>query len=371
MDDLKMLRDLGRDLEHEPADLLARQRDRLLAMSMAGSGPDHSGRRARLPRTTRAGRSAGGGLPVRRRRWAWAAAAAAVAAVTVAIAVVPAMLVRGSVPAARVVAGPSWDRPAKQGTSTNVLLVASDRPSPQSGLGVRADAIMLLHLAADPRRTMVITIPRRSVVRIPSCPAATGGTAPRLDMINRTLDIGGLECVWKTVESLTGLHVDHAVEVGYSGFAAIVDAMGGVSVKLPAAIDDPKAKLRLPAGTSVLDGAQALGYVRSRAAGDGSDLARTRRQAALLLELLRKATAESVLDDPARLARLLEAVSRSITTDRELDVATMTSMAQALGSAGPDIRFVDVPWEPYVNDRNLPQWKQPEADRLFATLAKD
>ena len=83
----------------------------------------------------------------------------------------------------------------------------------------------------------------------------------------------------KTVESMTGVRMDHYIEIDFAGFAKLVNALGGVTVTTTQDIDDGESHLHLPAGTHHLDGKQALGLARTRhGIGDGSDLGRIAQQ---------------------------------------------------------------------------------------------
>jgi LCP family protein required for cell wall assembly len=224
---------------------------------------------------------------------------------------------------------------------------------------------MLLHLPADRKKITVISIPRDSMVRIPSCGQ---GSPARTGMINSAFMTGGLACAWKTVESLTKVRVDHAIELDFSGFTAMVDAVGGVEVRLPRAMDDPRAKLNLPAGKSLVNGEQALAYVRSRhAIGDGSDLGRLKQQAQVMRELAKQA--KKLLASPAELLSFLAGATRWIKTDDGLDLETMRTIAVSLAKTDPeDMTFHVVPWGPYPEDPHRLQWVQPAADQPFATI---
>ncbi|MGI5162332.1 LCP family protein [Microbispora sp. CA-102843] len=350
MDDLTMLRDLGRGLEHEPPAGLARQRRRLLDEVTGG-------RRPRLTRWT-GGRRAG-----------WIALAA-VAVVTAALVVVPTVLLRGTT-GAQTVAPPTWERPQKNGGALTVLLLGSDRRPTSANvgdLGERSDLMVLLRLSADRKRATAVSLPRDSMVRIPQCRSADGKTvAAHQDLINQAYAIGGLTCAWRTVETTTGVRVDHAVAIRYDGLEKLVDALGGVVVTLPRAVDDPKSKLKLPAGRSVVDGRTAVAYARLRfALGDGSDIARVKRNTALMQAMLKKV---SRLDDPAALAAFVRVAATSATTDAGLDLDTMLGLARDVQRAGTRVSYVTVPWRPYTKDPNRIEWKQPDAARLFARLA--
>ncbi|WP_433236668.1 LCP family protein [Streptosporangium sp. CA-135522] len=355
MDDLTMLRDLGRELEHEPPVTLARQRGRLL---------DASARPWRRP-------------PRAARGWAMLGLAAGVTAVTV---VVPTVLLSGggSLPllsGREPVPSPQGERPDKQNEALNVLVVGTDGEAgvPRHRFpGARSDTMILLHLPADRGRITVVNIPRDSMVELPPCTSPKGGTVPaRTGMINSAFLSGGLSCAWKAVESTTRVRVDHAVEIDFSGFKGMVDALGGVEVTLPKPVDDRHAKLRLPAGRHLLGGAQALAYARVRySLGDGSDLARIRRQQQLMSVLVKKAA--TLPADPVRLSAFLGEAAKWIKTDATLDLRTMRAIALSLDGTGPDaVTFVTVPVRPFRLDRHRLEWAQPAAGELFASIGKD
>ena len=112
--------------------------------------------------------------------------------------------------------------------------------------------------------------------------------------------------------------MDHFAVVDFRGFRNMVDALGGVPICAPEAIDDPKAKLKLAAGRHVLDGNEALGYVRARKTlGDGSDLGRIARQQAFLSSVVQEATRSSLLVRPDKLFGFLNAATQSLTTDEQ------------------------------------------------------
>ncbi|MEV4747614.1 LCP family protein [Streptosporangium sp. NPDC049248] len=326
MDDLKMLRDLGAELEHRPPATLTRRRDRLLT--------------ARSRRRLRVG---------------WPTMGLAAAATVVAVTVPTLVLNSGES------VTPAGGRPVKVTGALNILVVGTDSqagsPRFRTG-GARSDTILLAHLPADRKRITFVNLPRDSIVRIPAC-----GTVPaRRDMINSAFNKGGLTCTVKTVETLTDLRIDHAMEFDFQAFKEVVDALGGVEVRLPKPVNDPKAKLTLPAGKSMLSGEQALAYMRLRNYGDGSDIQRIKRQAALMQAMLKKA--RQGITGPARLQSFLSAATRSIKSD--MGLGTMAVIAESARES--QAAFLMVPWLPAPDDPNKIVWKQPEASELFGDL---
>ncbi|RBQ19419.1 hypothetical protein DP939_16020 [Spongiactinospora rosea] len=338
-DDLTMLRDLGRELEHEPPAGLVRQRTRLA---------EHAATRPR------------------RGAWKWVLVGVA-ALITAAVALAPSLLIGDRRP----VAAPPDPRPAKLTESLNVLLVGTDsevgtpRHRPP---GARSDTMLVLHLPAGGERPTVVSIPRDSMVRLPACGIPKGADPSIPNMINSAFHNGGLRCAWQTVESLTHIRIDHAVQVEFTGFAEIIDALGGIEVTVPAPIDDRYAKLTLPKGRQLLDGKAALGYARLRRFGDGTDLARIERQQQVMRAMLEKVRAAT----PAELLGLLGTLKRSVTTDNGLDTRTLAAIAGTLAGTDPgSIRFVTVPTGPDPHDPNRLAWRKKAAERLFASIRED
>lgn len=277
------------------------------------------------------------------------------------------------------------DRPtmpvmADDGRPLNVLVVGSDSRMGANGfvggkadLG-RSDTTMLLHVSGGGRRAVGVSIPRDSMVRMPTCVNRDGGTSPaRLRQFNDAYTIGGAACTVRTVEQLTGIRIDHYVVIDFAGFKDMVDALGGVEVCLPKAVNDVRHDIRLPAGRSRLDGEQALSYVRERyALGDGGDLSRIGRQQAFLAAVLQQATEAGTLADPVRLYSFLDAATKSVTMDPQLaSLTTLAGLAGRIRSIGLDnITFVTVPTGTYPADRNRLVWT-PAADDLWQAIRLD
>lgn len=330
MDDLELIRDLGRDLEHEPPPTLARQRGRLL---------EGAGRRRRAPG-----------------RWTLLGA---VAAVTAAAIVVPTMVFHGG--DARPVA-PGTATPAPRG-ALNVLVLGSDARG--DGIAPRSDTLLLVHVPADREKVRAVSIPRDSLVKIPACETPQGKVVPaRQGLINSVFPVGGAPCVLRTVESLTRVRIDQTAVIGFSGFARMVEALGGVRMTLPRPVVDPKAGLRLPAGEQRLDGKEALAYVRARSGvGDGSDLARIKRQQQFMAALAREVREQR--GDPLRFSKFLAVLAASVETVPRLDAGDLVTLARGFG-AGGSIEFDTVPVRPAPSDPNRLVWDEGGAERMFA-----
>lgn len=254
--------------------------------------------------------------------------------------------------------GPAAARPpATPGKTMNILVLGKDDG--------RSDTAMLVNVSANGERAKVISIPRDTMVPRPQC-----GFVPPSDLVmfNSAFSTGGAACTVKTVEAMTGVRVDHFIQIDFDGFARIIDAIGGVEVELQEPIDDEKSGLSLPAGTSKLTGQQALAFVRTRySIGDGSDLNRIKMQHRFLEALSRKLSDENWLGDPLKTYRLAEDATKSIVTDSGLgSLAKLADLAGKLHGLNPEnITYLTLPTEPYEPDPNRVQPKQPEADQLW------
>ncbi|MFD0657565.1 LCP family protein [Thermocatellispora tengchongensis] len=233
---------------------------------------------------------------------------------------------------------------------------------------------MLAHLSTARNEAVVVSFPRDSLVQLPACRARDGlpGQQGHLGMINSSFARGGIACTWKTVEKLTGIHIDHFVQMDFTGFKGMVDAIGGVDVYLPEPIHDEYVRLDLPKGWRTLNGEEALGYVRARySLGDGTDIERIERQQDFVRAMAKKAMSGETLTDPTRLFGFLDAATKSVTTDPALTPGVMRDLAMtARGLTGDRIHFVTVPWRFSTAYRGRVEWL-PQARTLFRSLAAD
>src|SRR5690625_3561830 len=171
------------------------------------------------------------------------------------------------------------DRPSRVEGALNIMVIGSDvRTGENSNYGKaegeRPDVLIVAHISPNNGRATLINLPRDLIVDLPACKGGDDkpGMAAQRGMVNSAMTFGGVQCQWKAVEHITGIHIDHFVSVDFTGFKGIVNSVGGVRMCVPEAIDDDKAKLHLQAGEQVLNGEEALGYMRSRyGQGDGSD----------------------------------------------------------------------------------------------------
>ena len=344
----------------------------------------------------RAGGSPGGGGPRGGRlRWgrpSWRAVLGAVAIFVTLVVVATSLAayakyrgVVGSIHREDVTAAMLGKRPPYT-AGLNILVIGSDSRQglgSKFGAGIvgsRSDTSMLLHIAPGHTRADIISFPRDSMVPVLACSndgqGHTGQTAQpgTLERLNATFSAGGAPCLWRTLEQETGIRIQHFVEVNFAGFQSIVNDVGGVPVCLPFAINNPQSRLRLSAGKHVVNGAQALAFVRLREnIGEGSDTQRIQRQQYFLAAVMQKLRSTNLLSQPSRVFNVVRDVAKSLTTDSGLDLSTMLRIADSMRSlSSSSVQLVTVPVGPYAGDPTAElSWLQPQADRLFRAIERD
>lgn len=264
-------------------------------------------------------------------------------------------------------------RPAS-GHGTTWLLVGSDSrsdlsPAQQTDLATggdigagRTDTIMLVHvpgLLSDVPPTLV-SIPRDSEVSIP-------GNGE--NKINSAFTLGGAQLLVETVEVATGIRIDHYAEIGFAGFADVVDSVGGVTMCPTEPINDPLAGIDLQAGCQKLNGRNALGYVRTRAT-PRADLDRMINQREFLSALLHRAASPAVWLNPFRWLSLKDSVTSAVTVDSGAHMWDLARLAWALHGS-PVATTVPIAGSS-VNDLGaVIEWNSDAASRLFSALSND
>ena len=265
--------------------------------------------------------------------------------------------------------------------SMDILILGSDTRAGENrkygrASGARSDTAMILHVFKGHRKAALVSIPRDTIVERPACDRTEGGTAPAAErtMFNESYRIGGPACTVKTVEALSGIRMDHYIEVDFTGFKKLVDELGGVNIETKERIKDRESHLDLEPGRHNLRGEQALGLVRTRhAVGDGSDLGRIQLQQAFVKALIRRVDDIDLFGNPAKLYSLADTATRSVTTDSDLaSVQDLVGLVRSLrGVKSSDIDAVTMPviYDPDDANRVVPLEKR--ADRLWKALRDD
>lgn len=261
----------------------------------------------------------------------------------------------------------------------NILLLGSDsRALASDGFGEddgseRSDAMVLAHVSDDSTRIDAVQLPRDTVVDLPACDdTGRGSYEGGYGMLNSALEYGPA-CSVAAVEQLTGVTIDHFVQMDFEGFIGMVDAMGGIDVCLPEPLQDGHARLDLPAGAQSVNGEQALALARTRhALAEESDIARLGHQQMVLSAIVQKATKSDVLVRPDRLYAFLDAVTSSMTVDPGLGGLTDLAGLAARVANVPmsSVTFVTMPTVPAPEDPNrvVPT---ADADVIFRALVDD
>ncbi|TLM73491.1 LytR family transcriptional regulator [Pseudarthrobacter sp. NamB4] len=241
----------------------------------------------------------------------------------------------------------------------------------------KSDVMMLMDISEDNKRVSVISFPRDLLVDIPECrdeetdrvyPARSG------IMINEAMAEAGIGCAVDTVNQLTGLEVDHFMMADFNAVKELSNAVGGVEVCISDAVYDPDSRLRLPAGTSAVQGEMALAFLRTRHAfADGGDLGRIKAQQGFLSSLTRKIKDEGTLSDPGKMLKIADVVTQNLTVDEGLaSVPTLLTIGNRLKDIDiSKVAFVAVPTMPAVADANRLQIAEPAGSQLFAALRQD
>jgi len=192
--------------------------------------------------------------------------------------------------------------------------------------------------------------------------------------MNAAYSLGGPKLMTETVEQVTGIHINGYVEIGFGGFAGMVDAVGGVHMCLDEAMKDPKANLDLPAGCQTLNGGQSLGYVRTRATAKG-DLDRVVRQQQFLGALAGEMVSPWTVLNPIRYTRTAMSTSDALTIGEDMGPVDMARFALGMRRAtGPEGEKLTVPVEgtPTISGvGSVVDWDNDAAIALFEAIQND
>jgi LCP family protein required for cell wall assembly len=260
-------------------------------------------------------------------------------------------------------------RPAA-GAGTNWLITGSDSRTGLSrgtradltlgnAVGARSDTIMILHIPANGNPPVLVSIPRDSYVPIPG---------HGMNKVNAAFAFGGPRLLAQTLQNATGLYISHYLAVGLGGLVSAVNAVGGVTMCLPAPMKDPKAGLNLKKGCQNLNGAQALAFTRTRNFPLG-DLQREQDQRLLLSGLLKKMMSPGTLFNPFASIPAAYGVAGSLTVDSGTQLLDLYGVGQAL--RGPQSTSVPFGHFQSTSAGSVIRWDHAKATELFADLAAD
>ncbi|WP_329533849.1 LCP family protein [Streptomyces sp. NBC_01450] len=279
-------------------------------------------------------------------------------------------------------------------TPLNILLIGSDARDTKENQALGgakddfnapplADVQMLLHLSADRSNMSVISMPRDTLLKMPKCtdpdtkkvyPATVG-----LVMTNISLGRGGPGCTVATWEKLTKIHIDHFMQIDFSGVVSMADAIGGVPVCVDANIYSKDSQghgsgLKLKKGTTSVKGTQALAWLRTRYGfEDNTDIYRTRAQHQYMNSMVRQMRENATISNPGKLRSLAETATKALTVDKGLgSVLKLYDLSNELKKVEPKrITMTTMPWQWAVSDSNRVEPKPVEAEQLFRLVRED
>ncbi|MCX5265476.1 LCP family protein [Streptomyces sp. NBC_00199] len=243
----------------------------------------------------------------------------------------------------------------------NILIIGTDKRTGKGNEGYgdkgsvgHADTNILLHVSKDRTNATALSIPRDLIVDVPDCPTkqpdGSEKNIPGTRNVRFNTSLGQYErdagCTMRTVKEVTGITVDHFMMADFNAVKTLTTAVGGVEVCLAHSVNDKESKLKLPAGKSVVEGEQALAFVRTRHSfGNQGDLDRIKVQQQFLSSLMRKMSSSDTLTSPTKLVSLAEAATKALTVDTGIGkVSTLKDVALQLKKVPPkNITFLTVP----------------------------
>ncbi|MDN3240643.1 LCP family protein [Glycomyces tritici] len=285
---------------------------------------------------------------------------------------------------------PEEDRPERTNQALNLLVIGSDHREGNDESDARSDTTILMHVNEDGNAAYGISIPRDLYVYIPEDPDAE--VSDTFDKFNAAYAWGGVNLTVRTIENLTGVRIDHIIEIDFNGLVAVVDALGGVTLDVQAAdadgyITDPPGVESIhgehtffEAGPNQMDGEQALDYVRQRYQYNEGDFARMRHQQDLIKAIMDSALSAGVLTNEDKLTSFISSTSDAVKVDtnfnavstainlmdmRSDDLVFMTTPHLGTGEQGGQSVVV------YAEDPENPEGSNPEAVSLWEAVRDD
>ncbi|QES54964.1 transcriptional regulator [Streptomyces venezuelae] len=280
-------------------------------------------------------------------------------------------------------------------TPLNILLIGSDArdDAANQALGGAtdtfdgpplADVQMLLHLSADRSNMSVVSMPRDTMLMMPKCTEPGGKVHPAskgLVQTNESLQRGGPGCTVAAWQELTKIPIDHFMMIDFKGVVSMADAIGGVPVCVEENVhsrtrDGKGSGLKLPKGTSVIQGEQALQWLRTRYGfEDGTDIGRTHAQHQYMTSMSREFRKNAKLTNPVKLNSLAQAAIQAMVVDTGLNkIDKLYDLSMELKKVPPGrITMTTMPWvystKPGLDGRVEPMAN--EAEAVFRMVRED
>ena len=271
---------------------------------------------------------------------------------------------------------PEVSRPAKADVAkdaANFLVLGSDTRDPANTSGSRSDTIMLMHVSRDRSSAQVVSIPRDTWLHVPK---GNNGNGDADAKINAAFAWGGIPLTVQTVESFTGVRIDHVVIVDFAGFKEIIDALGGVEINVEEGFTSTHSlnadSIRVfRKGPQVMDGAAALDYSRERYAFKDGDFARIRHQQEMIKAVLDKAASGGTLSNPVRLNAFLRATANAVTVDSTLNITDVATDLRHLRSENLSFYTSPSKGTGMVGDQSVVLADPEKAKALFDAVRRD
>ncbi|MFJ6785406.1 LCP family protein [Streptomyces yangpuensis] len=280
-------------------------------------------------------------------------------------------------------------------TPLNILLIGSDarNDAENQALGGAtdtfdgpplADVQMLLHLSADRSNMSVVSMPRDTMLMMPKCTEPGGKVHPAskgLVQTNESIQRGGPGCTVAAWTELTKIPIDHFMMIDFKGVVRMADAIGGVPVCVEQNVhsrtrDGKGSGLKLPKGTSVIQGETALQWLRTRYGfEDGTDIGRTHAQHQYMNSMAREFRKNAKLSNPVKLNSLAQAAIEAMVVDTGLNkIDKLFDLSMELKKVPPGrITMTTMPWiystKPGLDGRVEP--KPGEAEDVFRMVRED
>jgi LCP family protein required for cell wall assembly len=275
--------------------------------------------------------------------------------------------------------GQPSNAPDVDGTDQNILVVGNDDRSNLSvkeardlhvgldGGSLATDTMMVVHIPADGSKAQILSLPRDAYVNIPgygmnklNAAYVNGYNSLKQGATADERRTAGANVLIHTISNLTGLTIDHFVQVSLIGFVKISDAVGGVTINLCGDVDDSVAAnqaagmdgngsgFKMSKGEHKISGVTALEFVRQRHFLPNGDLDRAARQRYFLTQAFSKISSAGTLLNPSRLSGLVKAIDQAIYVDSGLD---LTKLAVQVGNLDPNnIKGKLIPFEGFDHD---------------------
>lgn len=226
-------------------------------------------------------------------------------------------------------------RPPKEAQETgtlNYVLLGSDSRDPGNQGNGRSDTIMVVHLNAKRTKAYIISFPRDMYVNIPGYGR---------NKINAAFAFGGPQLAVRTLESLTGVRMDHVVLIDFQGFIRLTEDLHGVTVTNKTAFSAHG--FHYPKGKITIAGDEALWFVRERKLLPGGDLDRAENQRNVIKAIVEKGLSAKVISDPATFVTFIGNVAKHLTVDNGLTESEIRRAALSLRLTGEDIELLQAP----------------------------